>query len=90
MATRASMDELMADATEKIEAAKTELDRTDRMGYDVDEQYTQAQMGLEKLEQRIDKLMDSANHQQKDQLHRLHLQVSQYLQDMILDHQKLH
>ncbi|MFC0523957.1 DUF2524 family protein [Pontibacillus salicampi] len=89
MATRQSIENMMTEANQCLETAREQLDRANKLGYEVNEEYTEAQLALEELEQQIDKLMDSANHQQKDQLHRLHLQVSQYLNDMILDHQQL-
>lgn len=89
MATRKSVENILAAANEKIEAARKELEQANRMGYQVDDAYTHAQLGLEEMETEISKLMNSANHQQKDELHRIHLQVSQCLNDMILDHEDL-
>ncbi|WP_237582697.1 DUF2524 family protein [Pontibacillus yanchengensis] len=89
MATRQSIENMMNDVNEKLESARDQIERTNKMGYQINEEYTQAQLGLEDLEHEIDKLMHSANHQQKEQLHRMHLQVSQCLNDMILDEQDL-
>ncbi|MRG85230.1 DUF2524 family protein [Salinibacillus xinjiangensis] len=85
MATRESMNNLITEIKEKIESAKKELDETNRNGYDVDTDYTNAQTTLELAEAEIDHMNISANAQQREQLHRLHLQVSQVLNDMYLD-----
>ena len=90
MATRQSMEELIAKAELKLEVAKEQLDRANRNGYEVDEAYTEAQVELSNMDSEIDKMMRSANHQQKEQLHRLHLQVTDYWNDMILDANNLH
>lgn len=89
MATRDSMDHLLTEAHEKLESARKELDEAKKLGFQAGDDYTQAQLGLEDMEKEIDKMMHSANHQQKEELHRLHLQVSQCLNDMILDHEDL-
>lgn len=86
MATRDSMDELIKDTNQYIAEAETQLDITNRNGFEVDSSYVQAQQKLSEAEGDIEKMMVSANHQQKEQLHRLHLRVSQSLNDMILDH----
>lgn len=89
MATRDSMEHLVSEANQKLEEARSELEEAKKLGYKAGDDYTQAQLGLEDMEKEIDKMMHSANHQQKDELHRLHLQVSQCLNDMILDHEDL-
>ncbi|MFD1020569.1 DUF2524 family protein [Thalassobacillus hwangdonensis] len=85
MATRASIDEMIHQAKASIDQAKYEMSLADQNGYPITASYVEAQQGLSQIEQQIDKLMHSANHQQKDELHRLHLQVSQCMNDMILD-----
>ncbi|GGM36898.1 hypothetical protein GCM10011351_23830 [Paraliobacillus quinghaiensis] len=90
MATRQSMEELIAKAEQKLDVAKKQLDRVNRNGYEVDEAYTEAQIELSNMDSEIDKMMLSANHQQREQLHRLHLQVTDYWNDMILDANDLH
>ncbi|WP_182201808.1 DUF2524 family protein [Paraliobacillus salinarum] len=90
MATRESMDALI-DKTEKvISEAKYQLNQANRNGYEINEDYDTAHLELSNLEAEIKKMMDSANHQQKEQLHRLHLQANRYLNDMILDTNQLH
>jgi len=90
MATRQSMEELIEKAELNLEVAKEQLDKANRNGYEVDEAYTQAQLELSNMDAEIDKMILSANDQQKEQLHRLHLQVTDYWNDMILDANDLH
>ncbi|MFB1051410.1 DUF2524 family protein [Paraliobacillus sp. JSM ZJ581] len=90
MATRESMDAMIVKTEKVITEAKYQLDQANRNGYEVNASYDQAQVELSNLEAEIKKLMDSANHQQKEQLHRLHLQANRYLNDMILDANQLH
>ncbi|WP_254901706.1 DUF2524 family protein [Thalassobacillus devorans] len=89
MATRESIETMIQETKQRLEQAKYELSLANQNGYPITASYTEAQQGLEQTEMEIDKLMHSANHQQKDQLHRLHLQVSQCLNDMILDENDL-
>ncbi|QDP40925.1 DUF2524 family protein [Radiobacillus deserti] len=85
VATRESIDNLISKANQYIDQAEKELDITNRNGFHVDESYTTAQQKLNEVEQEIQKMMDSASHEQRDQLHRMHLRVSQYINDMVLD-----
>ncbi|MDC3418267.1 DUF2524 family protein [Aquibacillus salsiterrae] len=86
MATRESVDNLVARANQCLSEAGKVLDLTNRNGYEVDESYSNAQRQLADVEEDIRKMMISASHEQRDQLHRIHLKVSQYMNDMILDH----
>lgn len=90
MATRQSVEAIIAKTEEVILRAKEQLDQTNRNGYEITTIYDQAQAQLSNLDDEINKLMDSANHQQREQLYRLHLQVSRYLNDMILDANQLY
>lgn len=90
MATRESMDNLIIKAEETLEAAKQQLDKANRNGYQIDNDYAEAQVELSNMDTEIEKMMLSANHQQKEQLHRVHLQVTDYWNDMILDKNDLH
>ncbi|MDL4842580.1 DUF2524 family protein [Aquibacillus rhizosphaerae] len=85
MATRESVDNLISQANACISEAENQLDITNRNGYEIDSAYSEAQRKLADMEQEIQKLMDSASHQQRDQLHRVHLAVSQHMNDMVLD-----
>ncbi|WP_117149624.1 DUF2524 family protein [Paraliobacillus zengyii] len=90
MATRQSMDDLIEKAEQKLEVAKQQLDLANRNGYRIDNDYAEAQIDLSNMDTEIEKMMLSANHQQKEQLHRIHLQVTDYWNDMILDENDLH
>ncbi|MRH44799.1 DUF2524 family protein [Aquibacillus halophilus] len=85
MATRQSVENLIEKANTYLSTAQEQLEITNRNGFEVDEAYSQSQQSLAEVEQEIQKMMDSANHQQRDQLHRLHLKVSNYMNDMVLD-----
>ncbi|WP_181349487.1 DUF2524 family protein [Thalassobacillus sp. CUG 92003] len=85
MTTRDSIDGLIHEATNRLDQANQAMNQADRNGYSINDEYVATQQALEQTEVEIQKMMNSANHQQKEQLHRLHLQVSQCLNDMILD-----
>ncbi|GAA5417717.1 hypothetical protein Pryu01_02792 [Paraliobacillus ryukyuensis] len=89
MATRQSIENIIEKAENVLSEAKDQLNVANRNGYEINESYDRAQRHLSNLDAEINKLMDSANHQQREQLHRLHLQVSAYLNDMILDQTQL-
>ncbi|WP_102028486.1 DUF2524 family protein [Salirhabdus sp. Marseille-P4669] len=89
MTTRDSMENFLREINEKMEIAKKELDETNRNGFNVDNEYSTAQLALEEAEAEIERMRISANAQQKEQLHRLHLQVSRLLNDMYLDENDL-
>ncbi len=89
LTTRDAMENFIRDINERMELAKKELDETNRNGYNVDSEYSAAQVGLEQAEAEIEQMKLSANAQQKEQLHRLHLQVSRLLNDMYLDENDL-
>ncbi|MDC3422888.1 YtzC family protein [Aquibacillus sp. 3ASR75-11] len=85
VATRESVQQLIEEATIRLSEAENQLKITNRNGFEVDDSYSNSQQRLSEMEDAIKKMMDSANHQQREQLHRLHLRVSQTLNDMILD-----
>lgn len=85
VATRESVDQLIQKANQSIEEADKQLDLTNRNGYEIDADYSEAQRKLSDVEQEIRNMMDSASHEQRDQLHRVHLVVSQHMNDMVLD-----
>ncbi|SDK09235.1 DUF2524 family protein [Sediminibacillus albus] len=89
MATRQSVENLIERTNSYIAEAEQQLNITNRNGYEVDAAYSQAQRMLSEIELEIEKMMVSANPQQRDQLHRLHLKASQCLNDMILDQNDL-
>ncbi|MCP8617818.1 DUF2524 family protein [Salirhabdus salicampi] len=85
MTTHASMEHFVEEIKERVAIAKGQLNETNRNGYPVDEEYSDAQIALEQAERAIEHMMISANDQQKEELYRLHLQVSHVLNDMYLD-----
>jgi hypothetical protein len=85
MTTRDAMFNFIEEIKVKMEQARKEIDETNRNGYEVDSDYTNAQVALEEAEKEIEHMKISANSQQKEELYRLHLQVSQLLNDMYLD-----
>ncbi|WP_179107345.1 DUF2524 family protein [Sediminibacillus massiliensis] len=89
MATRQSIEDIIELGNACIVQAEQALDITNRNGYEIDTVYTEAQTKLVELEADIEKLMDSSNAQQREQLYRLHLRASQCLNDMILDQNDL-
>ncbi|TCT14718.1 uncharacterized protein DUF2524 [Melghiribacillus thermohalophilus] len=85
MTTRNSMEKLKKNIEDKIEFAKEELDEARKLGHNTDEQYTNAQSLLQQAERDIEKMKNSANAEQREELHRMHLRIYQILNDMILD-----
>ncbi|MCT2535830.1 YtzC family protein [Aquibacillus koreensis] len=89
VATRESVDNIIQQANQCIENAEEQLDISNRNGYEINSEYSNVQRELANVENEIRKLMDSASHQQRDQLHRIHLVVTNYMNDMVLDHIQL-
>ncbi len=89
MATRQSINEMIAKTDNVLSQAHNRLDQANQNGYEINALYDQTQLELNDLEIEITKLMHSANHQQKEQLYRLRLRVNSYLNDMILDTNQL-
>lgn len=85
MATRKSVEEIIGQTTEKIEQAREQLTQANKNGFGINDDYVQAQADLAQVEHQIQSIMNSANHQQRDQLRRLHFQVSRVQNDMVLD-----
>ncbi|MDX8044806.1 DUF2524 family protein [Gracilibacillus sp. S3-1-1] len=85
MATRDSIENLLIEGQHIIQQAEEQLDMSNRNQFLLNEDYTNAHLELERLAQDIDKMMMSANAQQREQLHRFQLIVNEKLQDMILD-----
>ncbi|WP_171038219.1 DUF2524 family protein [Aquibacillus sediminis] len=85
MATRDSVEELVQQADITLEKAQKQLEVTNRNGFEIDNEYSDVQRQLSEVAAEIENMMTSANHQQREQLHRLKLQVNGYLNDMILD-----
>ncbi|WP_240468589.1 DUF2524 family protein [Gracilibacillus sp. YIM 98692] len=85
LATRDSVEHLLTKGHQIIEQAEEQLQMSNRNHFNLNEDYTNAHLELEKLVQDIDKMMNSANEQQREQLHRFSLVVNEKLNDMILD-----
>lgn len=83
MTTRDSMKELLSSSEKIIEQAEEQLELSNRGTFQMNEDYRNAQLELETLSYKIDKVMNSANAQQKEELHRLQLLVNERLNDMI-------
>src|SRR5690625_6685156 len=81
MTTRDSMKELLSSSEKIIEQAEEQLELSNRGTFQMNEDYRNAQLELETLSYKIDKVMNSANAQQKEELHRLQLLVNERLKD---------
>lgn len=86
MATRESVDNLIAQCTETIEYAQQQYNESRRQEHDNQEEYVEALKQLENVYNELNKLMLSANNQQREQLHRMRLQIQQLQNSMILNH----
>lgn len=85
MATRDSIENLLIEGQHIIQQVEEQLDMSNRNQFLLNEDYTNAHLELERLSQSIDRVMASANAQQREQLHRFQLVVNEKLNDMILD-----
>jgi len=83
MTTRDSMKELHSSSEQILEQAEEQLQLSNRGTFQMNEDYRNAQLELETLSHKIDRMMNSANAQQKEELHRLQLLVNERLNDMI-------
>jgi hypothetical protein len=87
MATRASMDALIQQCEDVIRYAQDQLKESSLQEHYNNEDYTNALQQLEQTYQDIAKMAHSANGQQRDQLHRMRLQIQQLQNNMILEGQ---
>ncbi|PWU68103.1 MULTISPECIES: DUF2524 family protein [Gracilibacillus] len=85
MTTRDSIENLLIEGQHIIQQAEEQLDMSNRNQFEMNEDYYNAQLELEKLAQGIERVLNSANAQQKEQLHRFQLIVNEKLNDMIMD-----
>src|SRR5699024_8075433 len=85
MATRDAMENLLAEGQHIIQQAEEQLDMSNRNEFKINEDYTNVHLELEQLLQKIEKMMDSANAQQRDELHRFQMLANEKLNDMIFD-----
>lgn len=89
MATRDSMDNLMQQVEDTIRFAEEQYKQSSLQEHYNDDNYTQALQQLEDTYQDIAKMAISANSQQREQLHRMRLQLQQLQNTMILEGENL-
>ena len=89
MATRDSMDNLMQQVEDAIRYAEEQYKQGSLQEQYNDDDYTKALQQLEDTYQDITKMANSANSQQRDQLHRMRLQLQQLQNTMILEGENL-
>lgn len=87
MATRQSVDECLEQCQSAINYADEQYKNAAQQEHDNDGTFSQSQLMLEEAYNQLDKLLLSANEQQREQLHRMRLQLQQMQNSMILlDH----
>lgn len=87
MATRESMETLMQQCEDTIRYAEEQYKQSSLQQQYNNDDYVTALQRLEDTYQDIAKMAHSANSQQRDQLHRMRLQIQQLQNNMILqDH----
>ncbi|WP_251549698.1 YtzC family protein [Neobacillus muris] len=84
MATRESMDELRQEVSDTIRYAEEQYKQSSLQQHYNNEEYTQALQKLEAAYQDVAKIAHSASAQQREQLHRMRLQIQQMQNNMIL------
>ena len=85
MATRDSMDTLMQQVEDTIRYAEDQFKQSSLQEQYNDDGYTNALQQLEQTYQEICKMAHSANSQQREQLHRMRLQIQQLQNSMIIE-----
>ncbi|MCM3116564.1 YtzC family protein [Neobacillus sp. MER 74] len=89
MATRDSMDELMQQVEDTVRFAQEQYKQSSLQEHYNDDDYTKALQQLEDTYQDIAKMAHSANSQQREQLHRMRLQLQQLQNTMVLEGENL-
>lgn len=84
MATRQSVDDLLQQCEDAIRYAQDQFEESSKQEHYNDDNYTQAMQQLEDTYNDLAKLALSANGQQRDQFHRMRLQLQQVQNNMIL------
>jgi polyhydroxyalkanoate synthesis regulator phasin len=84
MATRASMETLTQQVEDTVRFAEEQYKQSSLQEHYNDDDYTQALQKLETIYQDICTMAHSANGQQREQLHRMRLQVQQLQNSLIL------
>jgi len=85
MATRDSMDTLTQQVEDTIRYAEEQFKQSSLQEQYNDDGYTNALQQLEQTYQEICKMAHSANSQQREQLHRMRLQIQQLQNSMIIE-----
>jgi len=85
MATRDSMDNLMKQVEDTIRYAEEQYKQSSLQEQYNDDGYTSALQQLEQTYQDICTMAHSANGQQREQLHRMRLQIQQLQNSMIIE-----
>ena len=85
MATRDSMDNLMQQVEDTIRFAEEQYKESNLQEQYNDDGYTNALQQLEETYNDICKMAHSANSQQREQLHRMRLQIQQLQNSMIIE-----
>lgn len=87
MATRQSVDQLLQQCEDAINLAQEQYKQAATQEHYTDGDFTNALQALEDAYNDLAKLSFSANSQQREQLHRMRLQLQQVQNNMILlDH----
>ncbi|WHY66049.1 MULTISPECIES: YtzC family protein [Bacillaceae] len=89
MATRDSMDDLMQQVEDTVRFAQEQYKQSSLQEHYNDDDYTKALQQVEDTYQDIAKMALSANSQQREQLHRMRLQLQQLQNTMILEGENL-
>lgn len=84
MATRESMDTLLQQCEDAIRYAQEQFDAGRTQEHYNDEDYSSALQSLEAAYNDITQMAHSANSQQREQLHRMRLQLQQLQNQMII------
>lgn len=85
LATRESVENILQQCAETIQYAQEQYDESRRQEHDNLNEYTVAMQQLENVYNELNKLMLSANDQQREQLYRMRLQIQQLQNSMILN-----
>jgi len=84
MATRQSVEDLLQQCEDAIRYAQDQYKESSKQEHYNDDDYDKALQSLEESYNDIARLAHSANAQQRDQLHRMRLQLQQLQNHMIL------
>ncbi|MCU9601084.1 YtzC family protein [Pallidibacillus thermolactis] len=84
MTTRESLERFISECQQTMDYARAHLIEGSRQQHYDDVGYTNAQLELEECYNELMKLYQSANAQQREQLHRLRLQIQALQNEMTL------